>query len=787
MSAPALHDLQFSRNKFPEFQLPDVWRISTSKSNDLLWNIVLAYLNSFPVSNDNELTRRITCLTGHREVNVSIKQFIETYNPFLNRNAYFHDELMIDLVNKFKNRVEDNINNGGRLFPTPDKESEYLEASSKLLFCNILLISLEAKTTKVFPAETIYRNSISILENLNSERRDGQDRFSFCVPKEMGIEKKRQALTEILKRTKKFKNKENIIKKVSNLPYITENFLLSLLKNDYSVIIPIIYESSSVLSKLADAGFETDPRTKDSSGKSAFFYALKTEKPQDIVFFLYDHAANACLKTSASVRTPNPVIVENLLNFKYYLKELLKQIESEEMNENSRCLLRDLCRFNEFQTEICKNLNIIRNRINYYEEDKTGKKIETSRRKETILTILKTYEAHFNYTDGESEPFKYTDAFNNYHLHEFSMHKNYFNNLDFNTVLMFFDNLYLLKERLILEKDAYLNVESSFFLYVSFRKHLKKYQKMLDIYFPSEILSFQERLLLRKKLCSFRKTLEETKLSEKNMVDTIPDEVVKTLTNLPEIYGDFFISRLHHYLEAATKVTVKDSKSILVIERCLQVIGECCIESEFKSVQSIIISALSKDFSKCLNKIRHNLSHIEYHEIFYRIKLEEDIELFIEIQKELFNFKKLLSPIYSIHKYGLDQYFLTYFMKSVKQCREINILEERENQPKAILPSFDFFRDIKESELSVSTKSCLVSWKRCIDYIYSSIREEINDLNRNGNILNENSISHYKQIVKNMLSAIEEALKNFEFTTPKEVAELDSLFFLPRKRFNLYY
>ncbi|CAL1279937.1 unnamed protein product [Larinioides sclopetarius] len=544
------------------------------------------------------------------------------------------------------------------------------------------------------------------------------------------------------------------------MPDVSDNFIISLLRNDFVQIIPLIYKSPYVLAKLADAGFETDPRTKDSDGKSAFFHALRTEESQ-LLSLMYDHAANACLQTDASIRSPDPVIVENLMRLKYYLKSLKKSIKSEEIREKSTYSFRDLCRFNEFQIEICKGINNIRLRINYY--DRTDQEYEASQRKETILTILKIYETYFHYTDGEVESFVEAGS----RFKEFYRHKDYFDKLDFCSAVMFFDNLFLLKERLKLPNNKYQNVESDFFLFIFLRKYLERYEKEKYFYFVSRWITFQKRLSLQKQLCSFKETLDKTELSKDTIVEKLPKAVVRTLTNLPQIYGQFLIFRLQHYLNAATGLIVNDLKSILVVERCLQVIGECCKERDFNSVQRIISLALPKDFSKHLKQIRNRLSHIKPHELLYRNNLEQDVELFIGIQNELIKLKQFLVPVYSAHKYEMDQFLLLHSVKSIRKARRKSNLDEHENQLKVILPS----PEMEETQLSAPLFSSQKPWNRYFDDMYSSLGKEIIDLNCNGNFLDKNSISLYKQIIQNMVSATGELLKNLKVAIPEKIIE----------------
>ncbi|KAF8774882.1 hypothetical protein HNY73_017387 [Argiope bruennichi] len=393
-------------------------------------------------------------------------------------------------------------------------------------------------------------------------------------------------------------------------------------------------------------------------------------------------------------------------------------------------------------------------------------------RKDTILTILKTYEIYFDYMSKETNSSTEEDD-NISRFKEFYKHKDYFDKLDFSSAVMFFDNLFHLKERLQLPNKVYLDIESNFFLFIFCRKYLERYEQSNYSYFVSRWITFQERLSLERQMCNFKEILDRTELSKDNIVAKLPEATVRTLINLPQIYGQFLIFRLQHYLNTATEITVKDLKSILIIERCLQVMGECCKESDFNSVQRIIALALPKDFTGHLKQIRNRLAHIKPHELLSRNNLEKDVELFVGIQSELIKLKKLLLKIYAAHKYEMDQLLILHSIKSVCKARKKSILEKHENQLRAILPS----PEMEENQISMPSDSCQSSWKRYFDDMHTSLKNEINELNRNGNILDKNITSRYKLIIQNIISSTEEVLKKLKVADPQKIIEeLDSHF-----------
>ncbi|GFR28147.1 uncharacterized protein TNCT_55531 [Trichonephila clavata] len=114
----------------------------------------------------------------------------------------------------------------------------------------------------------------------------------------------------------------------------------------------------------------------------------------DLLFILYDHAANACLQAEGSVRSPDPIIVENLLCLKNSLQSLEEDIRPSEISENKLLRkLNELQHFNKFQVEMCGKINNVRQKFNYYIE--TVEEFEAVQRSEIILKILETYVKYF--------------------------------------------------------------------------------------------------------------------------------------------------------------------------------------------------------------------------------------------------------------------------------------------------------------------------------------------------------------------------------------------------------
>ncbi|GFT17852.1 uncharacterized protein NPIL_150801 [Nephila pilipes] len=762
MSPPILRDfthlqvLLKSISQNFKFDISEYWEIPVLKNDDVVWNIVLAYLNSFP-SSKKEVTQRLLWLTDRQLRIDDLKKFAKIINPFLHRvsSACFGDKFTINLVKSFKNRLENWIHNADNMLQILSEKEKYLEAASRVLGCNVIVISFlnnHQRTLHIFPKlppPFIYPKYILLLHSYGIM--NNSDVFSYCIPKQEGKYKQKQALIEILEKATISKN---VIRKIYELPNICENFLIALMKSNLEQPVQLIYKSLYVLSKLSDAGFETDPRQKDSKGKSALYYAL-LEEQSELLFFLYDHAANACLQEQGSLRSPNPVIVENLFGLKDSLQSLEEDVKSSDLSEKSKHLskLDELQQFNKFQIEICRKINNIRQKINYY--SKTEVEFEALQRRDIILNILEAYRKYFTRDNIVLNSKDSLSLFEKYYKN-----RNYFDKLDFCTAVMFFDNLFLLKERLKLVDNAYLEIESKFFLFIFCERYLKQYDYKHEFAKESRWTTFQEQLSLQKHISTFKKFLQETEISDENLVSSIPETDVYTLTNLPEIYGQFLLYRLQNYLDTVTKIKIINAKSILIIERTLQIIGESFKESNFKSIQKVLSQALPSEFVTAAKQIRNNLIHFKPFEILYRNTVEHDTILLTEIRKELIKFRKLILPIQYVHKYQINQFLNSMLLKSLLKARK-NEKNRKEIEQKGEAGNSN---EVNNSQDSV---------------MYKSLQNEIKTFNQNVKFMTKSAIHSYEYVLKNLISAVKvelNRLKSESLIVDQDKEKLDEFF-----------
>ncbi|GFT17851.1 uncharacterized protein NPIL_150791 [Nephila pilipes] len=771
MSPPILHDFTYlqeflkSISQNFKFDISENWVVHILKNDDVVWNIVLAYLNSFP-SSKKEITRLLMWLADRLMQTKNLKNFVKIINPFLHRTACCSDEFTINLVKTFKNRLENWIHNADNSLEILSEKEKYLEASSRFLECNIIVITIlnkeniEVDIFPKLPPHFIHTKYILLLHYFGRMK---SDRFCYCIPKKEGIFKQKIALIEILKKAAISKN---VIQKIYDLPHISENFLITLLKSNLEQNVQLMFKSSYVLSKLSDAGFETDPRQKDSEGKSALYYALMKDE-SNLLFFLYDHAANACLQEQGSVRSPNSIIVENLFCLKDSLLSLEEDVKSSDLSEQSKHLstLDELQQFNKFQIEICGKIINVRQKINYYSE--AHEEFEALQRRDIILNILEAYRKYFASDNIVLNSKDSLSLFEKYY-----QNRNYFDKLDFCSAVMFFDNLFLLKERLKLVDNAYLEIESKFFLFIFCERYLKQYDHKHEFAKESRWITFQEQLSLQKHLSTFKKFLLETEISDENLLSSIPETDVYTLINLPEIYGQFLLYRLQNYLDTVAKIKIINAKSILIIERTLQIIGESLKESNFKSIQKVLSQALPSEFVTAAKHIRDNLIHFKPSEVLYRNTVQHDTILFTEIKKELTKFRKLLLPIQYVHKYQINQFLISMLLKSLLKARK-HEKNRKEIVQKGEAGNLQGQKSAKQQLLSSEVNNSRDG------VMYKSLQNEIKILNQNVEFLTKSAIHSYEYVLKNLISAVKvelNRLKSESLITDQDKEKLDEFF-----------
>ncbi|GBN73981.1 hypothetical protein AVEN_223096-1 [Araneus ventricosus] len=445
MYSPIPHDLTLYDDKF-DFEkngfCPYQWEISVPQKNCIIWGVVLSYLRSADFTVPGKFEERLNRLTKNLFDPETVKSSILDFNPFFNIHKCFFDETLQKISQSFRKVLSEN-----RPSAAPKSFANEMQLISTLLKSYILIVDLSSKNLHlVTPSDGCSADLAAITlfsrecSNKDSEKPVVMKRFTFSLNKDLCWELRRDAFQIILESSEIRDIAEKEIQPLSEKKEKKVNILIALLKQNLTHAISQLYDSSYIVAKLADAGFETDPRVLDAEGFSAFYYALQSND-NNLVYILHRYAASNCYESANTFRDPNPSIISNLTK----LEEVLKEDCSKSNNfetfgdraEQARVTYQDLLRFNEFLTQVSQGINEIRE----IPEDSSVKKAE--KQKEIISIILEKYDA-FYFAGQEEEPVK-----------NYTKHKTYYDNLDFTVALLFFDNIFLLKSVL---KSPPLNI-----------------------------------------------------------------------------------------------------------------------------------------------------------------------------------------------------------------------------------------------------------------------------------------------------------------------------------------
>ncbi|GFY46369.1 uncharacterized protein TNIN_67081 [Trichonephila inaurata madagascariensis] len=669
MNSPRPQDLTFYANEIDFEKYGSSlyqWEISVPFKDCILWSVVLSYLKSVDFKNGKNFEERLKRLTRDEFNHKLVKPVILNYNPFLNMHACFFNETLKKIVQSFKNTLD-------KERPTVKKDSKIdqeLQMISSLLKCNILLISLYDQCSHSFaPKEdnssteeaaiTLFRNEDPPKEGSG---KTSVKRFAFGLTADLSWKLRESALNNILKNFESNKQMKKAI-----LLCLTDNkvkdkkvnLVITLLKNDCTHIVSKLYESPHIAAKFENAGFETDPRITDADGLSAFYYALQCSD-KNLLYILYNYAANSCHASENTFRDPNPCII---LNFTH-LEKIIEN-DKKHIGEEASLNWEDLRIFNECLAKISTGILDIRKEIK--QDDNPAQ--EASKQKRIILHILEVFDEYFSIEKLEYD-IPIPDLIENY-----EKHKIYYDNLDFTITLLFFDNIFLLKGLLTSPQPLlYSELESNFLLSTLTNKYFTtdaklvahKYEHMIKTYdlcsktyaMNLRIIPLLERLNLRQSIRDFCKILKES--TNMDIVTHIPEEEIhQMLCNSPEIKDEFLMFRLQHYLGTALKTKSNSPKLNLVIQRALQVIGESIkIEQENPaSFRHLLHSCLPNKVVSTLKQIRNVLSHLENYQFSFKFKTEEN-DIFSEIQSELQGISRSFEIVYDVQRTRLIDFLI---------------------------------------------------------------------------------------------------------------------------------
>lgn len=681
-----------------KFTLPE-WEICVGRQDGIAWSIVLSYLFEANYhEKTDDFARRLKALTGSEDGVNAVKKSIRSFNPFRNRFACFFDDTLKNVVEKFK------ANFNWYKLSVFEKISE----ASKTLECQILLILKYPKTEKyrffsVKENSKTQLNTITLISSSNDTDVDvGNPKmtiYNFMIQESLGFKLKNAALIYFLREIK-------VSKKciTQTLSVADDNYLLiSFLKKRYWNIILKLYDSSYIVSKISEAGFVMDPRMKDADGLSAFHHAVIAGNLK-VLYKLYYFAADNCSTSENTYRNPDSCVVSNLFHMGEILSsDLLKleDVKQNKMYEDRKKTLDELFKLNEFLIEVNSKILKLKYKLNYY--DKTPERIfDANKRIDIIITLLDTYKKFFKCSLQENSP-----------LDDYYLHRNYYNLVDMATAIIFFDNIYCLKKSLrqsnekdsvsqskaelclsnekllsielkeklqlidkkqisdteskitkkkTLNEKSVSDMESSFIVLIIYHiifeklniQNEGKYQNLLpkQLFLESlYIFPLMKRLNTMDIITNFTESLRRTTINEESDLSFIvSEEIISIFYSYSKVKDSIHVERLKNNVETALNVKVTTVRSVLAIEKALQVIGEYVTPAEDDNfyLRRFLSICLPNETSCILRRLRNYISHLKGWQFLSKIESEKNFSLFRSIQNEILEMENYFKIVYIV-------------------------------------------------------------------------------------------------------------------------------------------
>lgn len=657
------------------------WEIGVPEEESLEWSIVLSHLTSVNFKDENELKDRLLKLCDDANNFIEVKKCVSSFNPFLNRYSCFFNKYLQKVIYCFKRKLEKYREQDVGI------STSKLEAASQLLKSYIIVVSTGVNNAthshEYFPKnDSIFANADRTRITLYcTSLNEPNCRFHFGIKRENGIQMRKAAFSKIMKQADIRKTRRKVL---FTLDEKGESFIISVLKSEYRSSIPNLYKSSYLAWKLSEAGFEMDPKSTDSKGLSAFYYALDDEK---LLYILHNYAANGCHLSDKTFRDPDLLILQNLINIGEIIRRENEKLKDfNEMNANaitSSPNSRQLIRFNEFLIKMCERI-LKEKSVN---DGCKSLEDEVIQQKNVMIAVLQTYASFFFFDKCEVSKNIFSK------LQYYSEYNSYYENLDCSAALFFFDNIFSLKERLLMANDEYSKLESSFFLSVLSSKYFStdilksnifpdkhfEFQKLFNNYiknltrFPEKIKFFRiipllERFCLIENIQKFIEELKKAKFSGNTLKRIPEEEVLKTLAEFPEIKDELIISRLTYFLQTALRLNIQSAKQSLAIERALQVLGECIVygSNNMHSFCFLLFICLPENTFRIIKQTRNILSHLNEYTFAPKLKAERNNFLFQEIQRDLVKIFEMIQGILEIQQLRLTEFLFKRGLEKIK-------------------------------------------------------------------------------------------------------------------------
>lgn len=297
-----------------EFLTENVWEIRVPRRDNIEWAIVLFCLIS------ERLREKIKLFIKPED---NIEKIIESFNPFIDSVSFSQNETLKIIVKNFKDKLQASTDNEASKTEMDPKVK--LKHASEFLSCNIYLFTKDMKSYDTFSPQDTTPESVILFKSGRGEVRNG-----FGLAESLCGKWREDALKNLLF---KINVKEETFGKIWQTVKDNENFLIALLNSDERDIIESLCDSPSIISKLVDAGFQLDPVTKDSNGRSAFYHTLVSRKTS-ICIGVYHLGIFFCAEDGLSTRKPSKQVITDLKNLQKTLLDDAKKLNEGNEDEN---------------------------------------------------------------------------------------------------------------------------------------------------------------------------------------------------------------------------------------------------------------------------------------------------------------------------------------------------------------------------------------------------------------------------------------------------------------------
>lgn len=688
---PKFHDLSCEARAKSDLSSRAIWEIGVPAKHSLYWSILLPYLY---LSNDSDLEKYLQKTTGDdKEVdqikqqkklgseplNIElIKKQLKRFNPFKNRHASFIQAKEMEKVFRiFKLRLNRYATELRKKFDVWNDDF-ILNAASLLLECEIE-VHFPDETThqkiEIYPKSPHEFNIRIILFQYENQqhglRSEKINVFRFGMPDEQANSRKIDALVHFLKTAN---ISGGFIVKVRKLMEKSENhgksFLTTILENECGDILQEIYRSPYTAVKISEAGFETNPLECSTKKFSVFCQSVLFSKCSKNFFILFDYASNCRSLFDHSVRRASDNVLESIKKIKSVLEKDVSELSTDENSKISSvqmsvCILEQFIIYAEYQIKVASDLNNLKKNF------ESSEKLEMDKfkfRKSVIKSILTHYQS-YSYCNLDRQLFHtmtISDKFSN-----FLRYSDYYKNVDSFGCISFFDNFYQLRLLIGLKQEnVFLNIEWKMFAAILFNNFFSERDLGTESNLAFDEKKRQDANVLRHVPLLHRNVLQAEIPSFLEKLETASDSesLQKSLKNsgsrndsnaLPQVIDVLLKIRIEQHIQAALEVSPGEDgiKSILVIERALQVIGESIKPPSVSSsiISFLLRSCLSDNLQNHLKFIRNDLSHERCNSAYGRLKTEQNFDFFRRMQEEIAQIKRHFEIVFFTQSLRIEE------------------------------------------------------------------------------------------------------------------------------------